>query len=232
MIKISGTISVKYSILYNKRNVLKVFFKKDKFSKDINYIKYLCHEKGIPFELCDDNFFDEYKKSGGVLAYVEERKNDSVDDLKDVVLLLQGIEDPYNIGYILRNCAAFSASAILCNKDISTMEDIIMKSSAGALDFVELIKADDIDSLVCLLKKQGYFFVALYRGKQAFDFNEIKDHKKIVLCLGGEKRGLSKNILKECDECCFLSYQSNFKNALNASSAAAISLALYRSKND
>lgn len=230
MIKISGTISVKYSILYNKRKVLKVFFKKNKFSKDFNYIKYLCHDKGIDFEICDDSFFEEYKNSGGILAYVNERNYDQIDDLKDVVLLVQGIEDPYNIGYILRNCAAYGASVILCNKDISNMEDIIMKSSAGALDFVEVVKADELNSLIACLKKKGYFFIALYRSDNSFDFNKIEKRKKVVICLGGEKRGLSKDVLELCDQNCFLAYDSEFKNALNASSAAAISLALYRSK--
>lgn len=225
---IEGTISVKSAIENKKRKINKIYFKKDKFSKDLNYIKYLAHENKIDFQLEDIEFFNNFKKSGGVVADVEVRKFDELDFKNDLIVVVCGVEDPYNLGYIFRTGAAFGCDFIIEDKDFSLFEKTILKSSAGAYDRVKISKTNNLLDDLKKLKNKDYQINALYRSDNAKPLPFIEKKGKNVLIIGGEKRGINKNILSFCDRELFLPYTTDFKNALNASSAMAISLAFFR----
>lgn len=227
---IEGSISVKAAMINQKRKVIKIYFKKNKITKDFNYLKYLAHHNNIPFELKDDTFFKNFNNSGGVVAEVCFRKYDTLNLAKDLIILITGIEDPYNLAYILRTAAAYNCDIILEAKDLSLMEGLILKSSAGAFDSLNIYQSVDLLSDLNQLKKHNFKINALYRGLNAKPLIDMSINTKNVLIIGGEKRGINKQILKICDEYLFIPYFSEFKNALNASSAMAIATAWLRYK--
>lgn len=226
MIYIEGTIAVKAAILHKKRQIHKIYFKQDKFSKDISYIKYLAHQEGITFELKQEDFFQNYPKSGGVVAEVSARTFDALDD-NDLIAIISGVEDPYNLAYIFRTGAAYGCSFILETKDFNMMEATLLKSSAGAFDSVNIYLSDCLLETIDRLKEKEYHIVSLYRNQESVAIQDYTKGKKNVLILGGEKRGIAKAILAKTEHV-YIPYHSSFRNALNASSAFAIAISQFR----
>lgn len=229
---IEGKISVKYALENHKRQVFNVYVKKGKYVKDFSYIKYLALSNQINFEVKDESFFSDYPKCGGIIAEVSTRKYDDLSSLKDLVMIVDGVEDPYNLGYIFRNGAAYNADFIITNKDLSTLEANILKSSAGAYDLCNIYKSNDLSTDLKILKSYGYEIVALMRDDEAIKFDEYNFKGRMAIILGGEKRGINKEILKLSDKHLYFDYPSAFKNALNAVSASAIALAIINLKRN
>lgn len=221
---IEGSIAVKAAISNNKRKVNKVYIDSNKKTKDFNYIRWLTKDRNI--ELVESSKQDllniaKGKTFGGVLAECESRVNDELDDSD--IFYLDGIEDPFNIGYIMRNLYAFGINnIILAPRDYSLMEEQLLKSSAGAYDMMNVKVSKEPLSDLKLLKEKGYELCALKRGDDASDIFEYHFKSKSLFMLGGEKRGISTNLMELCDKYLFISYASDFRNALNACNAAAV----------
>lgn len=219
---IEGTISIKAAIKYHKRKVNKVLIDEKKHDKDFNYIRFLCKSENIELLETKREDLDKIalsKTYGGILAYADTRKEDEFDDSD--IFYIDGIEDPFNIGYIMRTLYAFGIKNILlASHDYSNMEAQILKSSAGAYEMMNVRILKDIDYLYEL--KKEYTLIALKRGDDATDIFDYDFDSKCLFMLGGEKRGISKNLMNICDDYLFIPYASDFRNSLNASSVSAI----------
>ena len=79
--------------------------------------------------------------------------------------------------------------------------------------------ADDIQKEIKEYKDNGYYLYGLYRGDNSKDVFDTKFKEKALFMLGGEKRGISSQLLELCDEYLFISYGSDFRNSLNACGA-------------
>ena len=77
-------------------------------------------------------------------------------------------------------------------------------------------------------REKGYFIYGLYRGEKAKDIFDVTFENKALFMLGGEKRGISSELLELCDEELFISYGSDFRNALNACAALDVVVTLLR----
>ena len=229
---IEGAIAVKAAVQNEKREIIKVYIDKNKKTKDFNYIRKLLRNKGIVFLECERQQIEElsYGKShGGIVAEVTERKNDSFEE--GDIFYLDGIEDPFNLGYAMRTLYALGVKNVLLSKrDYTGMEGQLLKSSAGAYDMLKVKVAEDALSEIEAFKKQGYYLYGLYRSSEAKDIFDVDFHEKALFMLGGEKRGISAELLQLCDEHLFISYGSDFRNALNACGALDVTVTLLRSK--
>ena len=218
---IEGAISVKAAISYNKRDVLKIYISSKKKTKDFNYIRKIAKLNNIEILELNDNDINKYltgKSHGGVGALVSSRRYDEFID--DTIFFLDGIEDPFNLGYALRTLYAFGFKNVLLNdRDYSNMENQLLKSSAGAYDMLNIkICIDPINELK-EYKDTGYYLYSLYRSDDSLDIFETEFNNKAIFILGGEKRGISSSILELCDKKLYIPYASDFRNALNACGA-------------
>ncbi|MCI5773525.1 MAG: RNA methyltransferase [Erysipelotrichaceae bacterium] len=223
-----GALSVKAAIKGRKRVVEKVIIAQDKHSKDISYIKKLCAMNQIPVELWDKakiNTIAAGKTHGGILAIAQERSYQPLESMlkkPSFICLLEGIEDPFNLGYILRSLYSAGCTGVLCGKrDWQNVENIICKSSAGASEFIDICQSDDLAKDLAYLKAQGVKCYAAYRN-QAISYLEQDYRQDILIAIGGEMRGLSKDVLNAMDGYVYIPYANDFRNALNASSAASV----------
>ena len=133
---------------------------------------------------------------------------------------MDGIEDPFNLGYAMRTLYAFGIkNVLLSNRDYSCMEAQLLKSSAGAYDMLNIRVGEDGIKQMADYKKAGYYLYGLYRGENSKDIFEVKFNSKALFILGGEKRGISAELLNLCDEHLYIPYGSDFRNALNACGA-------------
>lgn len=218
---IEGAISVKAAISGRKRTIEKVYIRKDKKTKDFNYIRKLCRMEGIAVEELDREALEGLlsgKSAGGICASVSSRKGDAFDD--GDIFYLDGIEDPFNLGYAMRTLYAFGTrNVLLSSRDYSAMEVQLLKSSAGAYDMLNVRVAEDAYREIKELKEKGYCLYGMYRGDDSRDIFDERFAEKALFMLGGEKRGISSELLELCDSHLFISYGSAFRNSLNACAA-------------
>ena len=229
---IEGAIAVKAALQNKKREIFKVYIDKDKKTKDFNYIRKLIRQNGVEVFECERSYLETIltgKSHGGIGADVSERREDEFDDSD--IFFLDGIEDPFNLGYCLRTLYAMGVKNVLLNKrDYSQMEGQLLKSSAGAYDMINIALCQEPLKMITSLKEKGYYLYGLYRGEQAKDIFDVRFADKALFILGGEKRGISGDLLDLCDDHLYISYGSDFHNALNASAALDVVVTLLRSQ--
>ena len=230
---IEGAIAVKAAIQNHKREVKRVFINKEKKTKDFNYIRKITKNSGIELlELSNEELGTHLqgKSHGGVGAEADNRMNDEF--VSGDIFYLDGIEDPFNLGYAMRTLYAFGVKNVLLSKrDYSYMEAQLLKSSAGAYDMLRVKVADDPFTEIKSFKDQGYHLYGLYRGENSKDIFDVTFNDKALFMLGGEKRGISSELLELCNEYLHISYGSDFRNSLNACGALdVVATLLYRQR--
>lgn len=128
---------------------------------------------------------------------------------------------PLQQGYIMRSLySAGCNTLIIRERDWSFVEDQILKSSAGASEYMNLVCYKDMSEAVKICKDHGLYVYAAMR-KDAITYFEADFKQPILLCIGGEMRGLSSGLLKEVDQNIYIPYANDFRNALNAAGASA-----------
>lgn len=233
---VEGAIAVKACINNHKRNIDLVYIDKRKKTKDFNYIRKIIKENNIAYKEIESEAFlniTNGKSHGGIVAEVGSRRYDELID--GDIFYLDGIEDPFNLAYIIRTLYAFGIkNVILPLKDYSNMESQLLKSSAGAYEMMNIKIVDDVTSIIEELKNKDYAVYALKRGDDAKDIFNTEFSKKAIFMLGGEKRGISSNLLELCDNYLYIPYGSDFRNSLNAAAAADVvaTLLFKQRKND
>lgn len=136
------------------------------------------------------------------------------------VLMLDHLEDPHNLGAIIRSAEAAGIEFIIIPKDRSVrVNETVMKTSAGAIDRVKVIMVTNLVNAIKKLQQEGFFvYASAMDGK---DFTNISYASKKVLVIGNEGKGISTLIRKSSDEIISILMKGKV-NSLNASVAAGI----------
>jgi 23S rRNA (guanosine2251-2'-O)-methyltransferase len=224
---IEGSLSVKAALENQKRIIHQVYFAQEKKSRDFQYIKHLCHKNEVLFSLIPRVEIDSMASGhthGGVLAEVDYRKNETINqNIDGHALLVEGVEDPYNLGMMLRTAAAAGFKMVITgDREYQDSEAIILKASAGASEALTWIKTDDFLRTLNTLKQEGVLVVSALRSDESIPYQEFKYPDKVCLCIGGERRGLSKVVVEASDAYVHILYPNQVKIALSSVSATAV----------
>jgi 23S rRNA (guanosine2251-2'-O)-methyltransferase len=162
-----------------------------------------------------------------LIALAENRTLSTIESVikkdKGFILLLEGIEDPFNLGQIFRTAAIAGVDAILMGeRQLDTAQSTLMKSSAGLFDAIDLVMSDDLPLCIETLKKNGYVFAVTYRNEHSIDYLNYDFTRNVLLGIGGEMRGLSSAVMNQMDDAVMITYPTDLKVALNAVSASAV----------
>ena len=200
-----------------RRVKLSPTFKDQEIMKKIkeNHIKYIVsdqrdldrialHNQGIVIEINDY----EYKDLS------------SISKDEKIVLLLDHLEDPHNFGAIIRTCEARGIKSVIIPKDRSVaVNDTVMKTSAGALNRVNIIMVPNLVNAINRLKDDGFFVYA--SAMDGRDYKKVSYTDRVVLIIGNEGKGVSKIVRDNSDEIISIPMIGSI-NSLNASVAAGI----------
>jgi 23S rRNA (guanosine2251-2'-O)-methyltransferase len=146
-----------------------------------------------------------------------------------VVLVLDQITDPHNVGAIFRSAAAFAASAIVTTARHSPeATGVLAKSASGALEHVPLITVQNLARGLAALKERGFFVVGLDSSGDG-EFAALPLRTPLALVLGAEGRGLRQLTKETCDHVARLALPGAIKS-LNVSNAAALALHIATAK--
>ena len=230
---IYGIHSVKAALLNKKRihNELilqeNINFPFEKFKSKIKKIKILDQKQ---FK----KIYGSEQSTQGIVLVTEEFIRPSLEEFlkienkknKSIILVLDQITDPQNIGSIMRSCALFDCNGIVVSKDNSPeLTPSLLKAASGAAELVNYFKVTNIRRAILNFKKKGYWvygFDSSSNGKSDFGFEN-----KSVLVFGSEGKGIRDLIKRECDIFIKLKMKniSQFQiDSLNVSNATSIAL--------
>lgn len=218
--------------LKNKR-IIKAYTLKDSLLiKDLikNQIKYEIRNRKELDKLSN------YKNHQGIVFEAKEYKTYELKDIIDgkhkLIAILDGLEDPHNLGAILRTSDAIGVDGVIFKKDRNvTLNDTVAKVSTGAIEYVKCVCVTNLNNTVEYLKKNGYWVVGLEAsGDISYEKLDYKN-MKIALILGSEGKGISRLLSTKLDYKVSLPLIGHV-NSLNASNAYAVMLyKIYESRN-
>ena len=185
-------------------------------------------------EFVDKKEFD--KKVGkvvhqGVMAYIENYRYYSIDEIlnsiqpekQPLLLMLDGLEDPHNLGAILRTCDAIGVDGVIIGKNRSVgLNATVAKVSTGAIHHVKVAQVTNLTRTLEDLKKKSFWIVGC-ELENSQDYRSVDYNMPTVLVIGSEGFGMSRLVKKSCDINVVLPMEGHV-NSLNASVAASVLL--------
>lgn len=216
--------NVAFDLLKKNKNIKKIYFQ-DNFEdeKIISLVKNL----KIPFKYCTKNEMSHLCNGlhQGIILDIPDYSYSKLDDLflsdQDFVVILDHLEDPHNLGAIIRTCEAAGVRYIILPKNRQVLiNSTVMKTSVGTLDSVNVVLVNNISQAIRDLKKHNFWIVGTSLDNSQ-DYRFIDYSGKIALVIGNEGNGISKLVADNCD---FLAKIPMYgkTNSLNASVAAGI----------
>jgi len=201
------------------KTIRKVYLSKSfNDKKIINFIR----ENKIKYVLCDNKVMDNMiKNNQGIIVEIDDFKYSDISIIDDdFVIILDHIEDPHNFGAIIRTAESMGIKNIIIPKDRSVVvNETVMKTSAGALNYVNIIRVTNLVNAIDYLKKEGFFIY----GAEAdgVNYKSVDYSEKRCLVMGSEGKGISPIVRKNCDVIVSLPMKGHV-NSLNVSVATAI----------
>ncbi|MEJ3648834.1 RNA methyltransferase [Ureaplasma urealyticum] len=128
-----------------------------------------------------------------ILAIVKMKEETC--DVNDNVLLLDNIQDPGNLGTILRTCFAFNVKQVIFNNCVDLYNAKTIKASMGAIFKINFLHFNSSKLTLEFLLKNNFYLIATILDKNAISLNELKIKQKYCLMVGNEGHGLSQNFI-------------------------------------
>ena len=208
--------------LKNNYHIIKRVYLSSSFNDE--EIKKFIKEKKIAYEIVNKNKFKELenKNHQGIMMLIDDYKYSNVEDFyqEKIVVMLDHLEDPHNLGAIIRTCEAAGIKGIIIPKDRSvSINDTVFKTSSGALANTKIASVNNLTKTIQDFKNKGFFVYGA--DMQGINYHEINYADKVLLIIGNEGKGLSRLVKENCDEIVSIPMQGEI-NSLNASVAAGI----------
>lgn len=233
------------NIIYGRNTVIEALKSKREIEKllllkngegSIKKIEGMAKDRKIPIQYVDktalDRVTDELKSDGshqGVVAYTSAYKYKEVEDLLSIasnkeespfLIILDGIEDPHNLGAILRTADGAGAHGVIIPKRRAVgLTDTVAKSSAGAIEYIPVAKVSNISQTIEQLKEAGLWIAACDMDGQTYYQADLTG--PIALVIGSEGKGISRLVREKCDFILSIPMEGRI-SSLNASNAAAV----------
>lgn len=201
-----------------RRKVEEIIYSREEIPYEI---KKICEERGIPLKRGEPERYARGAVHQGIVAKTEPYPYISEKELEgNFLLFLEGVEDPRNLGAVIRSAYAFGIDGILIpQKGATKVTPVVVKSSSGTTEWMRIAIMKKPSSTLKRLKEKGFSIISLdQRGKVLL--NKLQPSEKIVLGIGSEGRGIKKSTLLLSD---FI-VRIETKVSLNLSVACGIAL--------
>lgn len=214
----------------------KVVIAKGTSSPRVQEIVELCKAQSIPVRFESRETLDRMSKSAlhqGVIAFGAQAQYVELDTAIQnarLVVVLDGVEDPHNLGAIIRTAHAAGANAIVVpERRAAPLTETVARAAAGALEYVPVARVTNISRTLEQLKENSFWIYGLdERGTELYDKVEFAAPTAIVL--GGEGKGLHQGVQKHCDVLVRIPMAGPV-SSLNVSVAAGVVLFEWRRRN-
>ncbi|WEV44496.1 23S rRNA (guanosine(2251)-2'-O)-methyltransferase RlmB [Lactobacillus sp. ESL0684] len=216
------------------QRINKVFLQEGVQESFANEVFSLAKPKGIVVQTVPKNKLDRLVQGGnhqGLVLTIASFEYADLDELlnqfededkRPFLLMLDSIEDPHNLGSILRSADATGVDGIIIPKRHATgLTSVVAKTSTGAIDYVPVARVNNLVQTSQMLKKRGYWLFGT--DMQGTDYRQWDANGKTVLVIGNEGKGISRLLKEQMDQMLTLPMRGHVQS-LNASVATGVLL--------
>lgn len=202
----------------------------------------LAKDKGLPVMKVEKTVLDRLSAGGshqGVAAYASAYDYKEIEDIlkkaeksgeEPFVIVLDNLEDPHNLGAIMRTAECAGAHGVIIPKrNACGLTETVAKTSAGAIEYVPCVRVTNIVRTIEELKEMGFWIAACDMGGQEYYKADLKG--KLAVVIGSEGAGISKLVKENCDFTVSMPMVGRI-TSLNASNAAAVLMYEVRRQRD
>ena len=231
-----------FDIIYGKNSVMEALnagnreINKILISKNIHTdvkiakIKELAQGKGIIFQFVGKEKFQPYEEFNhqGIIAQISPIKYMELEEFIEQsasknkyssLVILDGVEDSHNLGAIIRTCVCAGVDGIIIPSRRNVLvNSTVEKISAGAINFIPIIKVNSLINAVQRLKESDWWIIATDASADDNYYDVNYNDMNFAIIMGAEHAGVSKSLLKASDFTVKIPMQNNF-NSLNVSNA-------------
>ncbi|MFN2135685.1 MAG: TrmH family RNA methyltransferase [Candidatus Promineifilaceae bacterium] len=225
-----GHVSVTAALQGGFRDVQSIYLRKGRWNRATNRLRELAAGQDVPVEVVDEAFFAANaggQSHGGVLARVGQRRYVPLEMLaigheRPFVVMLDGIEDPFNFGQAVRACFAAGANGlVLRERNWLSATAVVTRASAGATELIPAAVVPSALDAATALRAQG-LAVACTTRRSAISLYDADLTQAIFMLIGGEKRGVTRSFLEQADLRLAIPYGRPFEQSLGAAPSAAV----------
>ena len=227
--------------LKNKREMEKIVIA-DGSEGSVSKIIGMAKDQGVVIQYRERAALDRMaggRPHQGVVAFVSAYKYSELEDIfalaekrneQPFIMILDDLEDPHNLGAIMRTCDCAGAHGVIIPKRRAAgLTEIVGKASAGAVEYVPCVRVTNIAQTIDKLKDQGVWIAACDMGGTEYYRQNLTGSIGIVI--GSEGKGISKLVKEKCDFTVSMPMMGRI-NSLNASNAAAVIMYEVRKQRD
>ncbi len=202
----------------------------------------MAKEQGIPVMKVEKSAIDRIcggQSHQGVAAYISPYEYAEMEDIfhlarergeEPFIIILDNLEDPHNLGAIMRTAECAGAHGIIIPKRHACgLTEVVAKASAGAIEYIPCVKVTNIANTIEELKEMGIWVASCDMGGQEYYKADLKG--KLAVVIGSEGFGISKLVKEKCDFTVSMPMVGKI-TSLNASNAAAIIIYEVRKQRD
>ena len=228
---ISGRNAVR-ELLSGGRDVDKIYVSTGDREGSIKLLVAQAIEKKIPVVEVDKSKLDSLcggARHQGIVAMAAEHNYSTIDEILDYaasrseapfIVILDGVEDPHNLGAIIRSAECCGAHGVIIPKRRSVgLTPTVVKSSAGATEYMRVAKVTNLSSAIDELKEKGLWIYAADMGGEEYYNQDLTGSVAVVL--GSEGAGISRLVKEKCDFTISIKLHGRV-NSMNVSCAAAV----------
>jgi 23S rRNA (guanosine2251-2'-O)-methyltransferase len=229
---LEGHVSVEAALLAASRPIYRVLIAAEGVRDDRAAVRIarLADAAAVPLERPERAAMDALAvgtSHGGIMAEVGERYLSPLAELASVpdpfVVLLDGIEDPYNFGAALRSLYAAGATGLVVRaRNWLSATAVVARASAGASELLPIAVVDDPLDAVQHLRAAGIAVVGAAERPDAVPLRQVDLRRPLLLLIGGERRGVMRSLLATVDAVTRIPYARADAPSLGTAAAAAV----------
>lgn len=238
MEQIEGKICVEAALKARQRKISLLVIREGLHSQQIEAILNEAHQRNIPIKYATREEIDAMahgKTHGGIIALAGPKPLTPIEALlaqiatknsshPGALLLLEGIDDSQNLGFTLRSAEALGIDGVLIKKHLWDFDSSsVARASSGAYERLPLVLLDDAEKMLNRLKNNGFSVYGCIANAKRIIY-DIDLTNAVVLAIGGEKRGLSAAVRRQCDQLISIPMVADI-GSLSLSHAASIVMA-------
>lgn len=219
-------------LLAGERDIEKIYVQRGELEGSIKVLIAMARERKIPVSELDKARLDSISKGTnhqGIIALASEHNYSDVDEIiayaeergeKPFVILLDGVEDPHNLGAVIRSAECCGAHGVIIPKRRAVgLTPVVSKASAGAIEHMRVAKVTNLSQTIDELKERGFWIYGADMGGKEYYSTDFSG--SVCLVLGSEGFGISRLVREKCDFIVSIPLYGNV-NSMNVSCAGAV----------
>lgn len=228
---LEGCVSVRAALEAGRRPLYEIYVHREAHGRDLAQVGALAARRGVRVLRVNDEELARLARGrlhGGIVALAGTRGYDDLDNLTGArgdpfVVMLDGLEDPYNFGHAVRALYAAGVDGVVIRlREWSGAEGTILRASAGAFDRLPIARVANPAEAAEALRARGLLVACAAEEPRAVSIYDAAVAPPCLLVIGGERRGISREMVRQADLLVRIPYGSQFRHSLGLTAAASI----------